>query len=220
MTHSFGIEFEPAITSFVTVALVPVDRFTRREVRAGVSVELWDTDKNRALPYQLIRNRSGYFILSDQPREGLYTFRINAAAAGYSGPIDFIANPAADGLRQIVWLDRSPSFSFDPETTLVRGTVVIPGEDPASSAGLDGATVSIEGERFQTSSDARGSFALAMEPPAPAAGEPAQAFERQVSIAHPDHETRVLTVTLEAGRTHIFSEPIAIDGSDESSFTE
>ncbi len=218
MKHSFDIEFEPPITSFVTTALVPVDRFSRRPLRAGVSALPWDIEKDRALPYRMIRSRSGYLVLLDQPFGQSYLFRVDASTAGYISPIDVSVTPSADNRKQLVLLDRAAGFSFEPEATLVRGTIANAETAPGIRPGLANAQVALAGERFQTTTDQRGSFALGVELPAPPAGEPAAPVDVELSVTHPDHETRLFSVTLEPRRTHIFTEPIEIDGTNEPAF--
>lgn len=214
----FPVEFDLPITSTVTAVLIPVDRFTRTEVRSGVTAWVQDLDQGRPLPYRLIRNRRGYFCLTDQLSDADYTFRVDPGTAGYIGPIDVQFNPAADGLSQVVWLDPKPDYGFSAEVTLVRGLVVADSGGPLGPTGLDGAVVSLDGERFQTVTDSRGAFVLALELPETVAGEPVEPVEADLRFDHPDHGPRVLTVTLSEGRPHIFAEPIELDGANEPPF--
>jgi len=220
MSQSFEIAFDEWRIDDVTLAVLPVDRATRVPVRSGVKAYLWDIVEKRELPPRLIHNHSGYFVLINQEPDADYTIRIEPEAAGYRGPVEIAVNPHRDGMRQIAPLERRPDRPFDEGTTLVRGDVIrfkVAG-DPDTRVPVADVTVSVpaadpaDPPPFWTTTDSRGVFALALQLPPPNAGEAprpvAVTLRFQEGAGPPLDVTRSLT----DGRTHVFADPIDIDG--------
>jgi hypothetical protein len=221
----FLVASQPPLTDTVAAALIPVDRFSRLPVRRGVDAQLWDVGRDQARPDRLVRNLSGHLVLLNRPRDAQYTFRVDAASAGYRSPLDVTFNPSVDGIGFVVWLERSAEFGFESGTTLVRGMVVRtagdgrPG-DPSPVADLVVSVVATQlGQPppFLTTTDARGVFALAVrlevDPGAP--DEPVSTTLRFEKAGVP---ARALTHLLSHGRTHVFTEPIDLDGNNDPPF--
>jgi hypothetical protein len=221
----FLVASQPPLTDTVTAALIPVDRFSRLPVRRGVVATLWDVGRDQARPDRLVRNLSGHLVLLNQPRDVDYTFRVDAAAAGYRSPLDVTFNPSVEGIGLVVWLERSAGFGFESETTLVRGMVVRTAGDgrPGNPSPVADLTVSVVATQpgqpppFLTTTDKRGVFALAVrlefDPGAP--GEPASTILRFEKAGVP---VRALTRLLSHGQTHVFDEPIDLDGNNDPPF--
>jgi hypothetical protein len=219
------VAFEPPFTDTVTGALMPVDRFSRLPVRRGVDAQLWDVGRDQARPDRLVRNLSGHLVLLNQPRDAQYTFRVDAAAAGYRSPLDVTFNPSVDGIGFVVWLERPADFGFEGGTTLVRGMVVRTAgdgspDDPSPVADLAVSVVARQPDQpppFLTTTDPRGVFVLAVrlefDPGAP--DEPVSTTLRFEKAGVP---VRALTRLLSHGRTHVFSEPIDLDGNNDPPF--
>lgn len=219
------VAFQPPITDTVTAALMPVDRFSRLPVRRGVDARLWDVERDRARPDRLVLNLSGHLVLLNQPREAEYTFRVDAAAAGYRSPLDVTLNPSVDGVGSVVWLERQVDFGFDSDTTLVRGMVVRTAGDgkPGDPSPVPGLTVSVPSTqsrrppRFLATTDDRGVFALAVRPEFDP-GAPDEPVPTTLRFQKAGAPVRDLVRPLSHGRTHVFSEPIDLDRNNEPTF--
>jgi hypothetical protein len=221
----FLVASQPPLTDTVTAALIPVDRFSRLPVRRGVVAKLWDVGRDQARPDRLVRNLSGHLVLLNRPRDAQYTFRVDAAAAGYRSPLDVTFNPSVDGMGFVVWLERLAEFGFESGTTLVRGMVVRTAGDgsPGHPSPVADLTVSVVATQpgqpplFLTTTDTRGVFALAVrlefDPGAP--DEPVSTTLRFEKAGVP---VGALTRLLSHGRTHVFNEPIDLDRNNDPSF--
>ena len=226
MTHSFPIVFQPRpLLDNVTVALAPVDQFTGRPVRRGVKAWLWDAARQLKLPYRVIRNLSGHLVFVNLPAQAEYDFQVDAREAGYFGPqtLKFTPapqndpRPANDRVRRVVWLQRRPDTAFGDGTTLVRG-MVTRGAVAAGEVSISIVPPVPGDPTFVATSDDRGVFALALRLPPPLAGEapvPVLTTMRFEKAAAP---TRELTRLLSDGRTHVFMEPVNLDGANEPIF--
>ncbi|OLT00497.1 hypothetical protein BJF90_34870 [Pseudonocardia sp. CNS-004] len=62
MTTRPPIAFEQGRTDVVTTVVIPIDGVTRRAVRRGLDVQLWDPAAQTARPNRLIRNLSGHIV--------------------------------------------------------------------------------------------------------------------------------------------------------------
>lgn len=219
------VAFQPPFTDTVTAALMPVDRFSQVPVRRGVDARLWDAGRDQARSDRLVRNLSGHLVLLNHPRDAEYTFRVDAAAAGYRSPLDVTFNPSVEGIGFVVWLERLADFGFESGTTLVRGMVVRTAGDgsPDSPSPAAGVTVSVVAAQpsdpppFLIATDERGVFALAVrlafDPGAP--HEPVSTTLRFEKAGAP---VRELVRPLSHGRTHVFGEPIDLDGNNDPPF--
>jgi len=225
MTHSFPILFDdnPPVDA-VGVALVPRDSFTGAVVRNGVEAKLWDDSRDVALPYSAIRNLSGLLVFVNLPNAPQHKFLIDAEKAGYFAPaiVSFVpplANdprPPDEKLKLEVWLTRRPEVPFDEGTTLVRGLVV------RSANPVDNAAVAIVravggDPTFETRTDARGVFALALRLPPPLPGEAPTPVLTDIRVEE-GADRRVLTRPLKDGRSHVFREAIDLTGTNEPTF--
>jgi hypothetical protein len=190
----------------------------------GVDVELWDTDHQAARPFRLVRNLSGHAVLLNQPADQDLTFRILPSRTDYRGPALVTFNPALDGVSRVVPLERRPDASFDDVAILVRGWVVRSSGQPNSDAlvPVAGLTVSVRpsqgrpGRHFPATTDDNGDFALAVGRPSSADADPLTAT---LHFAKDGLPVRNLEVNLEAGRVHVFSAPIDLDGTEQPPFT-
>ncbi|MEU8816738.1 hypothetical protein [Actinoplanes sp. NPDC048796] len=213
------IAFEPDRTDAVSAVLIPMDGITRRIVRSGVDAQLWDREWDRARPNRLIRNLSGHLVLVNVPPGPDLTFRITADRAGYRGPVFVTYNPAGDGLRRVVPLERRPDASYGDVATLVRGTV----GRPDARAPVPGLTVSARlpspraGHQFPATTDANGDFALAVGIRTIGIPEPGP-VTATLRFAKAGLPARELNVNLEHGRVHVFSAVIDLDGADRPPF--
>jgi len=220
-----SIVFEQPRTDVVTAVVIPTDGITRRTART-VDVELWDPDQQVALPFRLVRNLSGHAVLLNQPADQELTFRILTRDTGYRGPVFITFNPAVDGISRVVALERCPDAGFDDVAILVRGWVV---RSAGPAAGgppvpISGVTVSAEltqggpGHQFPATTNAHGTFALAVGRPANA-GADAGPFPTTLHFVKDGLPGRDVDVELEAGRVHVFSEAIDLDAAGQPRFT-
>lgn len=181
-----GFEIDPP-EDIVIFAVAPIDAVTGRIVRfnitASVTVE-GETVPSTSLqlPDKPIRNRSGLLVFVRQKNSPLYPkyrIRVKAKAAGYFDPepIDFIPPQPGDvfipkdRLRVDFQLFPRPDSLFQDEATLVSGVVV------RGAKSVEGARISAKVpvikivnrnaiNTFETRSDERGAFALALRLPA------------------------------------------------------
>jgi hypothetical protein len=218
------IVFEQARSDIVTAVVIPIDGITRRTV-PGVDVELWDPDHQVARPFRLVRNLSGHAVLLNQPADQDLTFRVLPGRAGYRGPVLVTFNPARDGVRRVVPLERRPDAGFGDVAILVRGWVVRSGGQANSDVPVAGVMVSARptdgppGQQFPATTGDHGDFALAVGRP-PSAGADAGPFPTTLHFAKDGLPERDLEVELEAGRVHVFSKPIDLDGTVQPPFTD
>jgi hypothetical protein len=153
---SFPIYYdEDPIVDTVTFAITPIDAFSGMLVRAGVKAEV------DGLPNRPIKNLSGHLVFINLPASPKYTGTVNAREAGYfwPEPFDFVPSATADKRRKVLLYPR-PEFAYPPETTLIRGVVVL-GTAPNAPA-VANARIYTDVPSFETRSDTRGSFALAL----------------------------------------------------------
>lgn len=206
------IIFEPDFTDVVTAVIIPMDGFTRRVVTSGVDVELWDPQRDTALPQRLVRNLSGHHVLLNEPADQDLTFRMSPERAGYRLPGLVTVNPADEGIARVVPLERRPDANFGDVPTLVRGMVA------RSAAFVAGAKISARppastGHQFPATTDERGVFAVAVRL------DEAGPVGTTLRVESPAGVARELIVNLERGRTHIFATPIDLDATTTPDFT-
>lgn len=211
------VRYEQGRTDVVTAVVVPMDGATRLPVRHGVDVQLWDPAGQRARASRLVRNLSGQAVLLNEVPDQELTFRIGTERSFYRGPLLVAFNPAQDGLRRVVALERRPDASFDDVATIVRGVVTRSPDAGDGAAGpVEGVTVSVDvaspGHQFPATTDGRGSFALVVDLRPPAPDEPTT-VPAQVRLAKDGQLLRTLPVALEHGRAHVFSAPIDLVGT-------
>lgn len=217
------VSFEQGRTDVVTAVVVPMDGATRLPVRSGIDVQLWDQAGHRAVPTRLIKNLSGQAVLLNEAPDQDLTFRIVTERSFYRGPLLVTFNPAHDGTRQVVALERRPDAPFDDVATLVRGIVARqPDEERGEAEPVEGVTVSVDvaspGHQFSATTDGRGSFALIVDLRPPAPDEPTT-VPAQLNLTENGQLLRTLAVALEHGRTHVFSVPIDLDGTEAIPFS-
>ncbi|RPF29003.1 hypothetical protein [Georgenia muralis] len=207
-----SIAFEEGRTDVVTAVVTLMDGATRRPVRGDVDVALWDVAAGQARPVAVVRNLSGQAVVLNAPPGEDLTFRFGTERSIYRGPVLLTVNPAADGVRHVVALERRPDAPFDDVATLVRGVVVrSPGGAPVP---VEGAAVSAAapgpGRQFPATTDERGAFALVVELRPPAPDEPAE-IDVVLTVTKDGLPTRTLAVQLQHGRHHVFTAPIDLD---------
>lgn len=180
-----GFEADPP-EDIVIFAVAPIDAATGRIVRFNITASISvDNETASSTPLQLpdkpIRNRTGLLVFVREkisPVYPKYRIHVKAKAAGYFDPepIDFITpqpgdvfNPR-DRLRVDFQLSPRPDSLFLDEATLVSG-VVVRGAKSVEGARLS-AKVLVTGignghafNTFETRSDERGAFALALRLP-------------------------------------------------------
>lgn len=214
-------DHRPFRTDEVTAALVPADPYSRRVVTSGVSVSLWDGDRDRALPDRLVRNLSGHLVLLNRPLDTEYVFRIDPRPAGYQGPFDVHFRPGEAARRRVVWLQARPDKAFDPDTTLLRGVVIRDGDStkPAAGAQLVAEPGQADPVSFQATADERGAFALAVRLEPVVLGDDLLPVTTKLTVMDPETGAgRELDVELDRSREHIFVEPLDLDGTNEPPF--
>lgn len=209
-----SISFEDGRTDVVTAVVTLMDGATRRPVRDDVDVALWDVAEEQPRPVAVVRNLSGQAVVLNTPPAEDLTFRIGTERSIYRGPVFLTVNPATDGVRHVVSLERRPDAPFDDVATLVRGVVVrSPAGAPAPEP-VEGATVSAaapgSGRQFPATTGGRGAFALVVELRAPAPDEPAETGV-VLTVEKQGLPTRTLAVQLQHGRHHVFMAPIDLD---------
>jgi hypothetical protein len=177
-----GFEADPP-EDFVIFAVAPIDAVTGRIVRFNITASISVNDgtassKLLQLPDKPIRNRSGLLVFvreKNSPIYPKYRIDVKAKAAGYFDPepIDFIPpqpdsafNPR-DRLRVDFQLFPRPGSLFQDEATLISG-VVLRGVKSVEGARIS-AKIPVENQistnSFETRSDERGAFALALRVP-------------------------------------------------------
>ena len=221
-TRIFPDDGRPFRTDEVTAVLVPADPYTRTVVTSGVSVSLWDQAGDRELPDRLVRNLSGHLVLLNRPLDIDYTFRVDPSDAGYRGPFDIGFRPSTDDRRKVLWLQARPDKAFDPDTTLIRGVVIRDGDitKPAADVRLVAEPTGAEPVRFETTTDERGAFAVAVRLEPVMLGDEILPVTTKLTLTDPDAGTgRDVDVNLDRSRQHIFTEPLDLDGDNEPPFT-
>jgi hypothetical protein len=208
----------------VTAVIIPMDGATRAPIRTGIEVQLWDADRDQALPTRLIRNLSGHWVLLNSGTDQELAFRILTDRSYYRGPVFTTFNPQREGRQDhVVALERRPDASFDDIATLVRGVVVhrdFPGTGEAllqEGVKVSASGTGVTGRQFPVTTDRRGTFALIanIRRPGPDETPTVQArleFERQ------GLPSRTIDVALQHGVTHVFSSPVDLGESDHIKF--
>lgn len=211
-----SIAFEEGRTDVVTAVVTLMDGATRRPVRGEIDVRLWDAAAGQALPIAVVRNLSGQAVVLNAPPAQDLTFRVGTERSVYRGPVFLTINPAQDGVRHVIALERRPDAPFDDVAILVRGVVV---RRPPGSAGpvpAEGARVFAAvpgpGRQFPATTDARGAFALVVDLRPPAPDEPVE-VDAVLTVRTDTHPDRALQVKLQHGRHHVFTAPIDLDGA-------
>jgi hypothetical protein len=212
-------------TDRVTAVIIPMDGATRIPICAGIEVQLWNPDRNEALPTRLIRNLSGQWVLLNASADQDLVFRILTDHVRYRGPVVTTFNPKREGRPdKVVALQRRPDASFDDIATLVRG-VVVQRDQPGTGQAVpqEGVRISVSGagligHQFPIITDDRGSFALivCIRRPGPDEAPTTQArmhFEKDGALP------KDLDVTLKHGITHVFSSGIDLDETVPIGFT-
>lgn len=212
------IVFDEGRIDEVTAAVIPIDGVTRVPVRGGVEVQLWDPVRGSAVPVRLVRNLSGALVLLNEPRGRELTFRIDASAAGYRGPLLVTAVPPANGpTRLVVPLERLPGSAFESGATLVRGSVVRSGVPVAGLTVSARPAADAAGHQFPATTDGRGVFALVVGLRLTGVTEPAPVVTT-IRFEKADLPVREVDVGIDHGRTHVFADPIDLDGGDIPGF--
>jgi hypothetical protein len=194
-----------------------MDGATRIPIRTGIEVQLWDPDRNEALPTRLIRNLSGQWVLLNASADQDLAFRIVTDRARYRGPVITAFNPKREGRHDhVVALQRRPDASYDDIATLVRG-VVVQREQPGTgqAAPQEGVRISASGagligHQFPVTTDDRGSFALIVNIRRPGPDE-TPTIQARLRFEKEDAPPKDLDVTLKHGATHVFSAPVDLD---------
>jgi hypothetical protein len=227
MTTRPPIAFEQGRTDVVTAVVIPIDGVTRRAVRSGLDVQLWDPAAHTARPNRLIRNRNGHIVLVNEPTDQELTFRIDPSAAGYRGPLFVTVNPARDGVSRVVALEPRPDGAFDDAATLVRGVVVrsAGGASLIQPRPVPGLTVTARppagsgGHQFPATTDERGVFALVVGLTVSDTDEERRPMPTVLRFEKAGLPVRELTVPLDQGTTHVFAAAVDLDRADRTPFT-
>jgi hypothetical protein len=222
-TPSFAIHFDDQpIVDHVAFAVIPMDGFSGEVVSRGVTASI-DGLANRPL-----RNRSGHLVFINLPNRPLYTVNVDASRAGYFSPPPSDVDPSLPNTnrRHVVPLWRAPAFAFDGATTLIRGMVRRSGNWVAGARVWCEIAIQSMGppppppRPFETRTDARGVFALAVRIPAntsPAAGGAPDVFDVTLRLAE-GADTRNLVVAVRDGRANVFEAPIDLAGANVPGF--
>jgi hypothetical protein len=196
-----------------TDVVIPMDGVTRVPVRTGLQVQLWDPTTDQARPGRVVLNLSGQAAVLNEAADQQLTFRVLTGRTYYRGPVLVTFNPAQDGPTQVVALERRPDAPFDDVATLVRGVVVrsAGGLRPMQGVRVSAAVPS-PGHQFPVTTDDRGAFALAvgLRPPGP---DELPAVTGTLRFDSKGLPPRTLTVAIRHGRTHVFADPIDLDGT-------
>ncbi len=243
-----GFENDPP-EDVVTCSVAPIDAFTGRIVQRNVTASVTvagETAESEVLklPDKPIRNLSGLLVFINLPDHPKYRVHVKARAAGYFDPepADFTPpepdddSDPKDRLRLDFPLFPRPDFAFTEEVTLVSGVVV------RGTEGVEGARISVivpapalgignrrQPQVFETRSDERGAFALALRLPAFSengeGGDAEDGSDKGVPVKF-KIETRgsddewILDLEWEIqiieGRRHVFRSPIDLDNPDNS----
>lgn len=152
-------------SSHLSLAVRPMDSFTGRSAIDGPDVTLEDR------PDEPVRNPSGYFVFLDiEP--GSVTVLVNGGSRFLDERIPGvtavdITDPAttvdpADPTTfpvETVELTPSPAYPFPSGTTLIRGRVLDPSDEP-----IPGATVGIRNHDAGTRTDRNGEYVVFIDP--------------------------------------------------------
>jgi hypothetical protein len=210
----FAIGFdEPPHLDEVIFALEPLDAFDGRLVTGPLRTHI------DGLPDRPRRNLRGLLVFLNLPARPTYDVIIEAAAAGYFDARLTVPRPASDARspdrRKPIALFRRPTFQFEAETTLVRGSVVRDGtlvRDVEVEAKAVPARAGVPG--FATITDQRGVFALPLRLPksaVDASGPPRARFEFLFRDSGSEHRLERL---VEDGRAYVFGLPIDLGQDD------
>jgi hypothetical protein len=167
----------------INFAVAPIDALTGRIVQRNISVTVVvpgspEESEELMLPDKPVRNLSGMLVFINLPTHTKYRVSVFAKAAGYfdPDPIEFTPpepddpSDPRDRLRLDFLLFPLPDFDFIDEATVISG-VVVRGEEK-----VEGAKISVEvippalmrmrnkgtPKVFETRTDVRGAFALAL----------------------------------------------------------
>lgn len=186
-----GFDDDPLKDDVVTFAVAPIDALTGRIVPRNITVSVTvagETAESEALKLldKPIRNLSDLLVFINLDKHPKYRVHLKARAAGYfdPDPVEFTpleplerdaknALELKDLLRIDFTLFPRPDFAFNEEATLIS-SVIIRGEEK-----VQGARISVivsppavmmgnprPPQAFETRSDERGAFTLALRLPA------------------------------------------------------
>ena len=174
-----GFETDPP-EDIVNFAVAPIDALTGRIVDRNITASITVEKEAREsgilkLPDKPIRNLSGLLVFVNLPEHPLYHVHVQARDAGYfdPDPKDFPpsdrqeTSDPGDRFRLDFPLIPRPGFPFSDEVTLISGAVVRSDDGVAGariSAIVPGSTAGVD-QTFETRSDERGAFALAVRLP-------------------------------------------------------
>ncbi len=245
-----GFEDNPP-EDVVTCAVAPIDaltgRIVQRKVTASVTVA-GETAESETLklPDKPIRNLSGLLVFINLPDHPKYQVHVKARAAGYFDPepADFTPpepdddSDPKDRLRLDFPLFPRPDFAFTDEVTLVSGVIVRGTEGveearilvivPTPSIGMGNPP---QPQVFETRSDERGAFALALRLPAFSEnGESSDGEDGsdkgvpvkfRIDTKNINGEWVLALETdkgmkITEGRRHVFKSPLDLDNPDNS----
>jgi hypothetical protein len=234
----FKIHFDepppPLRPDVVTLAVAPMDAFSGRIVKSGVKARVKD------LPDHPIRNLSGYLVFKNLREASTYTVIVDPTEAGYFAPQDsvFPDPKVTDAIKtklHLVRLMRRPEFAFESDITLIRG-VIIKGKDKVENATVFASKPEANSSNpddhdplttFETRTDRRGAFALALRLPLLEGGksefDPRPGERDRLCVTIQLHvrkggDRRDLACTIAEGKSNSLREPIDLLGSEPASF--
>lgn len=205
----------------IALAVLPIDGVSGAIVRGGVSARI------EGLPDKPIVNASGMLVfinLAPPPVLPDYQVIVEARDAGYFDPkpLPFtppdINDPKIEEKRKhSVFLVPRPEFPFPSGTTLIRGVATLSGQ-PAPGI-IVAAQPPLSTASFETLTGDNGAFALALRPhpEGPVPLTLTIRFEQEIG------GNRVVLHSLPGkelvpGRSHSFSKPVDLNGSNDSDF--
>lgn len=219
MTVRPAIHFDdpPPTPDDVTLAVLPINGVTGEVVGYGVKARVV------GLPHQPIVNGSGLLVfinLPPSPNPPKYSVEVDATEAGFFGPKTVEFDPPgandddAEAKRRVpVLLTPRPEYPFPSGTTLVRG-VLVRGTEIVPRARIS-AQPPLSSTPFETLSDERGTFALAIRPH-PDAPAPLQV---DIHFEEGAGAPRILQGRkLTPGRSHSFRDPVDLTGNNNPDF--
>lgn len=166
-------------TTNLSLAILLIDDFTRREPIGRINVELKDED------IEAIKNLSGYYLFTDLTG-GNYTISIESDV--YFSEEKEVNIPHPDPKNPVVEiiLKPVPAYPFPENATLVRGLV-------SNTNPVVNADVKVLGKTIETKTDERGEFVLYFK-----------GINKTESIAieiKKDGDTKIVNTTAEEGKT-------------------
>ena len=205
------VHFDAAVfRDTVTLAVRPLDRWTRRPVTSGIAAVLWDPVADRPLPGRFVENLSGHLVLINLPRDVDYTISLQVGDAGYLDPGLQLFHPTDDARELVVLLDRAATNGYDDGVTVLRGQVVPhDGAGAEVTADPDGAMNGVINITVPT--DGNGGFALPVRFGRGPTGD--DVVIRVRSSADVSVERR-FSYPLGPGRTYALADPIDLTGTD------